>query len=232
MLILGSPPQQADADFTMRIFNLDGGQVEMCGNGIRCLAKYLVDFGVVKKENRKKPIRIYTLGGIITAEVIEHPNGSHLITYVTVDMGVPKILNKDLNVEIQTENGMQIFNGISMLMPNPHFVIKLPLSLPISDDLVHHMGPLIETNPLFPNRTNVEFVHVKDDGSLQMRVWERGTGETKSCGTGVCAVAVAAMINGWIFTKRVVVHTLGGDLEIFWNNTNNHIYKTGPVTMH
>jgi len=204
----------------------------MCGNGIRCFAKYAGDFGMIKPENRNRPICIHTLAGLIQAEIIEnHPKNSHLITYVKVDMGVPRVLDTNLHLEVKEGNGIVQYDCILISMGNPHCVIRIPQEREISDYVVHHVGPQIENHPHFPNKTNVEFVHVNADNSLEMRVWERGTGETQSCGAGTCAVAVAALHCGWVEGDKVVVHTLGGDLEIFWENQKEgHVFKTGPAT--
>ncbi|MEW6067367.1 MAG: diaminopimelate epimerase [Nitrospirota bacterium] len=227
------------ADFKMRIFNADGSEVEMCGNGIRCLAKYIWD----KNLSDKDILNIETLAGIVKPE----KTGD----MVKVDMGEPIFEPEKIPVKVQ-ESGVrsqkskvksqksQISNLVidyplkiedkefkitCVSMGNPHAVI-------IIDDLsnfsVSHYGPKIETHPIFPKKINVEFIEIISDSEIKMRVWERGSGETMACGTGASASAVAANIKG-LAEKKVTVHLRGGDLFIEWAD-NNHIYMTGPTT--
>lgn len=210
------------ADFKMLIFNNDGGQVEMCGNGIRCLARYAYEKGLTIK----KKITVETLAGIITPEII----GDH----VRVDMGVPifktddwiyedyKVINKELNVEGHK------FNITLVSMGNPHCVIftdKIIFTKTHEHDLVTDIGPKIERHENFPNRINVEFVKVLDRNKVRMRVWERGTGETLSCGTGAAATCVACVLNN-LADNKITVQVIGGDLQLEWND---HVYLTGPA---
>ena len=208
------------ADFRMDIYNADGGRVEMCGNGIRCFAKYIWD----RNLSRKDVLEIETLAGVIKPKKA----GS----LVQVDMGEPifegkyipvnlsgRIIKYPLNIE-----GMG-FNITCVSMGNPHCVI-------FADDIdnfpVAKYGPLIENHPLFPKRTNVEFIQVINKKRIKMRVWERGSGETLACGTGACAALVAANLNG-LAERKVVIHLAGGDLKIEWSEKDNHVYMTGPA---
>lgn len=215
------------ADFKMRIFNADGSEVEMCGNGIRCLAKYIWDKGL----SDKSILEIETLAGIIRPERKDN--------MVRVDMGEPELEPSKIPVNISLDNTERkgvlidyplnimdkVFNINCISMGNPHAVIF------IDDDIssfpLHLFGPEIENHPLFPKRTNVEFVNFRDRNNLYMRVWERGAGETMACGTGASAVAVAAMLKQ-LTDRSVHVHLPGGDLLIEWEK-NNHVYMTGPA---
>ncbi len=214
------------ADFRMRIFNADGSEAEMCGNGIRCFAKYLYDHGLTKK----KKVAIETLAGIKQVELFTRHDK---VVKVRVDLGEPILLreripmNGDPGMVIEEElqlNGVK-FNITAVSMGNPHAIIYV-------DDVrnfpVQKYGPMIETNPLFPRRTNVEFVQVVGPGEVIQRTWERGSGETMACGTGASAVTVAGVL-----TKRtgrsITVHLTGGDLEIEWNEKDNRVYMTGPA---
>ncbi|MGH7828668.1 MAG: diaminopimelate epimerase [Candidatus Binatia bacterium] len=205
------------ADFRMEIYNADGGQVEMCGNGIRCFGKYLYDHGLSKK----KELEVETLAGIIRPRLIGDQ--------VEVDMGEPilegrkipanadgRILDYPLEVD---GTGYQVS---CVSMGNPHCVLFL-------DDVDHldveGIGPRFEYHPFFPKRVNTEFVEVLEPREVRMRVWERGAGETWACGTGACAVAVAGALTGRT-ERKITVHLLGGDLTIDWRG-NNRVYMTG-----
>lgn len=207
------------ADFKMRIFNADGSEVEMCGNGIRCLAKYIWD----RKMSDKPVLSIETLGGIIRPE----QSGD----LVRVDMGEPLFepesipvkhhgMVKDVPLTIEKE----LFTMTCLSMGNPHAVI-------VVDDVDHFdvqkFGPLIEHHELFPNRINVEFVQVINPETVRMRVWERGSGETMACGTGASAVAVALSVKE-LTEKEIKVLLLGGELMVKWAR-DNHVYMTGPA---
>jgi len=207
------------ADFKMKIFNADGSEVEMCGNGIRCLVKYIWDRGMSKKDE----LSVETAAGIIRPEKAGE--------MVRVDMGEPVLEGRLVPVKI---DGMvkdfpllidgKEFKITCVSMGNPHAVIFVG---EVGSFDVGRYGPAIETNDLFPKRTNVEFIQVLGPDRLKMRVWERGAGETMACGTGASAAAVAASLNR--FTgKKVTVSLLGGDLEIEWSG-NNHVYMTGPA---
>ncbi len=210
------------ADFRMEIYNADGGEVEMCGNGIRCFAKYVWD----RNLSGKKVLEIETLAGIIRPE----RSGSD----VRVDMGEPVLESQKIPVNIQSsmpviDHPLSIhgreFRLTLVSMGNPHAIIFLDedvLKFPVAT-----YGPEIEHHPLFPKRTNVEFVNVINRNELIMRVWERGSGETMACGTGATATGIAAMIKG-LTERQVAVKLVGGNLFIEWAD-NNHAYMTGPA---
>ena len=222
-LILILPSSKAD--FSMRMFNADGSEAEMCGNGIRCVAKFVYD----KCLTDKKIITVDTKAGIktLTLNVV----GKYVDT-VKVDMGIPKyesesipvISNTKIAKNLKIEILDKIFDVTCVSMGNPHTVIFV-------DDVdsfdVKKYGELIEKNEMFPQRTNVEFVEIKDTSNIKMRVWERGTGETLACGTGACASVVACVLNG-LTSRNVRVQLLGGNLDILYND-NNHVYMTGPA---
>ena len=208
------------ADFRMDIYNADGGRVEMCGNGIRCFAKYIWDRGLSKKE----VLEIETLAGIIKPEKVGK--------MVRVDMGEPILEGKEIpttmagriiNYPILIENEAFLITCVSM--GNPHCVIFIEN---IDRFPVPRFGPLIENYNMFPKRINVEFVQVLNEKELKMKVWERGSGETLACGTGACASAVAAHLNKHT-GRKVTVHLAGGDLKIEWSEKDNHVYMTGPA---
>lgn len=229
------------ADFRMRILNPDGSEVEMCGNGIRCLAKYIWDRNI----SDKGILDIETLAGIIRPEKAGD--------MVRVDMGGPVFEPEKIPVNIEgtvpdlrakrsgaVESGLSPYAGIidyplqikdisfaitCVSMGNPHAVIFLDKD--IAEFPISVYGPEIENHGLFPKRTNVEFINVIDKDTLSMRVWERGAGETMACGTGASAAAVAAMLKG-LTDKKVTVRLKGGELVIEWL-ANNHVYMTGPA---
>jgi diaminopimelate epimerase len=211
-------------DFKMRIFNSDGSEPEMCGNGIRCFAIYV---NLLKLSDLKK-LSIETLAGVISTEIIDNNT-------VTVNMGCPvlnapsipvaqtsgRVLMKELKIDDKTFK----INAISM--GNPHAVIYV--SDEITDNLVLGYGPKIETHPFFPRKTNVEFIKVLSPNEILMRVWERGCGETEACGTGACASVVSGIIND-LHEKSVIVHLPGGDLNISWGGSDaDSVYMTGPA---
>ncbi len=214
------------ADFRMRIFNSDGSEAEMCGNGIRCFAKYLYDRGLTKK----KKLKIDTLAGIKEVEIFTRHDK---VAKVRVDLGEPILLRERIPMagdpgmvidEALQLNGVK-FNITAVSMGNPHAVIYVD---DVENFPVQKYGPMIENNPVFPKRTNVEFVQVVSAEEVIQRTWERGAGETMACGTGASAVTVAG-----ILTRRtgrnVLVHLRGGDLEIEWNEKDNHVHMTGPA---
>ncbi len=216
------------ADFRMDIYNSDGGMVEMCGNGIRCFAKYVLDLGLTQKE----ALTVETMAGIIKPVILK--NEGHT-GFVRVDMGEPILNGQDIPVNATghiIKHHLEVTTkGISfpitcVSMGNPHCVIEVErvLTFPVEE-----IGPEIENHPFFPNRVNTEFIEVLDRSHIRMRVWERGAGETYACGTGACAVGVAGVLNG-ITDRKVTVHLKGGDLEIEWNEDDNHVYMTGPAT--
>ncbi|MDP2166959.1 MAG: diaminopimelate epimerase [Thermodesulfovibrionales bacterium] len=207
------------ADFRMRIFNQDGGEVEMCGNGIRCLAKYIWDRGLSGRET----LDIETLAGIIKPE-----KSGELIR---VDMGAPALEAKDIPVNLKgrvtdypLEVDGRVFDITCVSMGNPHAVIFVDN---VSEFPVSYYGPLIESHPLFPKRTNVEFIEVLNPDEIRMRVWERGAGMTMACGTGASASAVASNLKG-LTREKVKVLLEAGELFIEWP-AGGHVYMTGPA---
>lgn len=214
------------ADFKMRIFNSDGSEAEMCGNGIRCVGKYVYDKRLIDKQE----ISIETMAGIKNLKLMCE-NG--ICSKVCVDMGEPvfksedlptfldKKVTKDLKLEIDDKN----FRFTLVSMGNPHAVTFVDN---IQEIPLEKYGPVVENDSIFPNRTNVEFVEIEDKKHIKMRVWERGSGETLACGTGACACIVAGGVNGYL-DNEVEVKLLGGNLNIKWDK-NNHVYMTGPAT--
>ncbi len=223
-MILIKPSEKAD--FTMDMYNADGTQAEMCGNGIRCVGKYVYDYGLTDKTS----ISVETLAGIKYLD-LKVENGK--VSMVTVDMGSP-IMNA-ADVPVKSDKGQVVNERITVdgvdyymtcvSMGNPHAVMFV-------DDTdsfpLEKTGPLFENNPVFPNRVNAEFVQVLDRKTVKMRVWERGTGETLACGTGSCATAVACVLNNKT-DNELTVKLLGGDLIIRYDRENNKIYMTGPA---
>ncbi len=200
------------ADFRMRMFNADGSEGEMCGNGIRCLGKFVYDKGLVTKA----ALTVETLGGIKDL-LLSLSDGQ--VSAVTVDMGSP-VLESAIRLDVKGK----AYTGTPVSMGNPHLVV-------FQDEIegldLEDIGPEFEFCSHFPNRTNTEFIRVLDRTHLNMRVWERGSGETMACGTGACAAVAAAASQGLV-ERHVAVHLLGGDLEIRWEE-NDHIYMTGPA---
>ena len=213
------------ADFRMRIFNADGSEAEMCGNASRCVGKYLYERGFSEKNN----ITLETLAGIRTLHILAQ---NRLVEKVRVDMGKPILIPADIPMTCGNESFInqeiiaagKTWRGTAVSMGNPHLVIEVDdvdaLDLP-------KIGPEFEHHPLFPRRTNTEFVQVIDDSHVRMRVWERGAGETLACGTGACATLVACALNNRTGRKATVSLT-GGDLEIFWADDDT-IFKTGEA---
>jgi diaminopimelate epimerase len=210
------------ADFRMKIFNADGGEVEMCGNGVRCLAKYIWDRGL----SDKRILAVETLAGIIKPE----KSGD----MVRVDMGEPILEPDRIPVRLLHASDSVVdyplriedkeFRITCVSMGNPHAVIVVDdaVAFPVAK-----YGPMIEVHPMFPKKINVEFIEVLSRREISMRVWERGAGETMACGTGASAVAVAGSIKG-LTERNVTVHLRGGDLSIEWAS-DNHVYMTGPA---
>jgi len=221
-LILICPSDKADA--RMRMFNADGSEAEMCGNGIRCVAKYVHDHGLV----RKPTLKIETGRGVLTLD-LEIAGGS--VRQVRVDMGEP-ILEADRipttlpgNPPLEVRLPSYALRVTCVSMGNPHCIAFVD---EITDELVLGIGPKVERDPAFPRRTNVEFVRVNRPDEVTLRVWERGSGETLACGTGACAVAVAGVLAGRT-QRRITAHLPGGDLQLHWSETDNHVYMTGPA---
>lgn len=212
------------ADARMRMFNVDGSEAEMCGNGVRCFAKYVYDHGLV----RKSTLRIETGHGVLSLD-LEVVGGS--VRQVRVDMGDPILRGEDIPTTLPGNPPLDVplanygLRVTCVSMGNPHCVAFLDV---ITDKLVLETGPRVERDPVFPRRTNVEFVRVNRPDDVTMRVWERGSGETLACGTGASAVAVAGVLTGRS-QRRVTVHLPGGDLQLHWSETDNHVYMTGPA---
>ncbi len=223
-LILIEPSEKAD--FTMTMYNADGSQGAMCGNGIRCVGKYVYDHGLTNQEH----VRIETISGIKELDLTVREGK---VEQVRVNMGSPRleaaqipILTQEkeaVNLPIEVDGETYGITGVSM--GNPHAVVYL-------EDLdnldIETLGPKFENHQCFPDRINTEFCKVLDEHNLQMRVWERGSGETLACGTGACAAAVSSIINGYT-KEQVNVKLLGGSLQIYWDRENNLVYMTGPA---
>lgn len=221
-LLLISTTRRKDGDFKMQAFNADGSEAEMCGNGIRCVAKYLFD----RKDVKKKSVSIETLGGFYSVT----PTGKQY----RVNMGVPKLKGKEIGVSL---NGRIINRPLRMEgrelritccgVGNPHCVIFVenPQDFPVTK-----FGPLVETYHAFPRRINVEFARTVSPNEIEMRVWERGTGETRGCGTGACAVAIAAVLNGHA-ERDVEVKMPGGTVKVNWDRETHEVHLTGPAEL-
>ena len=215
------------ADFKMTMFNSDGSQAEMCGNGIRCVAKFVYDKGMTDKTT----LKIETLAGI---KILELNVEDGKVKTVRVDMGDPILEAKKIPV-VSTEKPVKNlvlkakdreFKFTCVSMGNPHAITIVEDTSKFD---VKKYGEELEVNKAFPRRTTVEFVQIIDRNTIKMRVWERGAGETLACGTGACATAVACNLNG-LTDRKVTIELLGGNLEIEWNKENNHVYMTGPAT--
>ncbi|MBQ1311871.1 MAG: diaminopimelate epimerase [Blautia sp.] len=226
-LILICPSDTADCEMDM--YNLDGSQGSMCGNGIRCVAKYAYDHKIVNKNT----LSIATKSGIKYLDLTVQDGK---VSSVRVNMGAPVFEAAEIPVLCGTEKAIDTpitadgteyhFTGVSM--GNPHAVVFLP---EVSTLDLEKIGPSFENHPFFPDRVNTEFIRVLDRHTLEMRVWERGSGETMACGTGACASAAAAIVNGLVDgDSPVTVHLLGGDLSIEWDRSKNQLYMTGPAT--
>lgn len=213
-------------DFKMRMFNLDGSEAEMCGNGIRCVGKFVYDKGLTTKTE----ITVETLAGVknLKLQVVEGK-----VETVEVDMGEPILEPERIpvitdeypvkNLKLQAEGKEFTFTCVSV--GNPHAVTIVDN---VNSFEVERYGKKLEVDTHFPEKANIEFVQIVDKNTIRMRVWERGAGETFACGTGASAVAVACNLNG-VTENDVTVKLLGGDLKIKWNKENNHIYMTGPA---
>lgn len=226
-LILIDKPENSNSDFKMRIFNSDGSEAEMCGNGIRCVAKLIHD----NELSNKDKISIETLAGIKKVKILEDEEGK--CNEAIVDMGepifqdnnIPYDLYEPFNKNLILDVGEEKMRFTVVSMGNPHAVTFVQ---DLENIPIEKIGPMIENNPIFPNRTNVEFAQVIDKNNIKVRVWERGVGETFACGTGACAAVVAGGINGYT-DENVSVNLRGGELKIEWGK-DNHIYMQGPAT--
>lgn len=214
------------ADFKMRMFNSDGSEAEMCGNGIRCVGKFVYDKGLTQKTE----VTIETLAGIKTLQ-LNVKEGK--VETVKVDMGEPILEPNEIpviseekpvkNLKLKAEDKEFVFTCVSM--GNPHAITIVENTKEFD---VEKYGKVLEVDKAFPNKTNVEFIEIVDKNNIKMRVWERGAGETLACGTGACASVVACVLNN-LTERNVNVELLGGKLEIEWNKNDNHIYMTGPA---
>ena len=231
------------ADFEMEMWNADGTRGEMCGNGIRCVGKFVFDKGMTDQ----KEITVESFGKVKYLTLFtEEKDGKEVVTSVRVNMGEPILEAKDIPVIAGTspvvaepvhidetdqepdqdakDSGYYEMTCVSM--GNPHAVVYIEST----DDLdIEEIGPLFENHSRFPNRTNTEFVQIVDRDHVKMRVWERGSGETLACGTGCCAVCVAGVLNG-VTSPRLEVEVLGGTLLIEWDPEENLVWMTGPAT--
>jgi diaminopimelate epimerase len=216
------------ADFEMEMYNADGSRGEMCGNGIRCVGKYVYDYGLTTKTS----VSVETLGGI---KYLDFTVENGKVKLVKVDMGSPEFVPANIPIVADGDSVIdapilvdgQEYRMTGVSMGNPHTVVFI-------DDVqgleIEKIGPKFENHERFPKRINTEFARVIDRNTVEMRVWERGSGETLACGTGACAVAVASILNG--FTEdKVTVKLLGGDLEIEWDREVNKVYMTGPAAV-
>lgn len=220
------------ADFRMRIFNADGSEAKMCGNGSRCVGKYVYDNGLTEKTL----VALETLSGVKYLQLSAGADGK--VAEVTVDMGEPELTPARIPVAAEGDGASNIdipfdidgneIKVTAVSMGNPHGVVFVD-SLDGVD--VHALGRRLETHPAFPDRANIEFAEVLGPSEVRMRVWERGSGETMACGTGACATAVATVITGRSDGNRTItVHLLGGDLKIRFDAESNHVFMQGPAT--
>lgn len=219
-------PGQDGTDYTMRIFNSDGSEPEMCGNGIRCLAKFIAELEGVTSETRA--YRIHTLAGVITPKLTADGQ-------VTVDMGLPRLLAAEIPTRLAAADEKVVDRALEVegktwavtcvSMGNPHCItfVEDVAAIPLAS-----IGPKFEHHPVFPQRTNTEFLQVVGRDYLKMRVWERGAGITLACGTGACASLVAGVLTGKC-DRKATVELPGGPLEIEWSETDGRIYMTGPA---
>lgn len=225
-LILINPSEVAD--FEMEMYNADGSRGKMCGNGIRCVAKYVYDYGLTDKTK----ISVETLGGIKYLDLTVEDGK---VALVRVDMGepileadkIPVAAGKEKVIDEPIVVDEKEYRTTSVSMGNPHTVVYMDEIATLD---LEKIGPGFECHPWFPDRVNTEFVKVIDDTLLEMRVWERGSGETLACGTGACAVAVASILNG-LAKREVTVRLLGGELKIEWDEKTNHVFMTGPAAV-
>jgi len=223
-LILIKPSEVAD--FRMQMFNLDGSEGSMCGNGIRCVGKYVYDYGLTEKTK----IDVETKAGIKHLD-LKVENGK--VAMVTVDMGspeldpklIPVVSDKDKVIDELIEVNGKEYGFTAVSMGNPHAVVFVDSTETFD---VCGIGPYFENHKFFPERVNTEFIEVLDRKRINMRVWERGSGETWACGTGACASVVACILNGYT-DNEVFVHLLGGDLLIRYDQNTNHVFMTGPA---
>jgi diaminopimelate epimerase len=245
-LIIIRPPDGREADCRMEMYNADGSRGQMCGNGIRCVAKYVHDHGI----RQGSTIRIETDAGLKTVRLVAGPDG--LAREIEVDMGAPRLERRRIPlvdggdpeapaIGVPIEVAGRRFQITAVSMGNPHAVVRLlepPADPPLASWPLAEIGPRFEHHPWFPERVNTEFVVMRSPAEMDFRVWERGSGETLACGTGACAAVVAGVLNGWC-DHEVIVHLLGGDLRIRWEDPRpdprtgmpggGRILMTGPA---
>lgn len=248
-LIFINPVEDDDIDFEMEMYNADGSRSEMCGNGIRCVAKYVYDKGLTNKKKltivsagKKKYIDL-TVGADNKVESVKVDMGAPILDAETVPVSVPedKLTSSDKFAELNgkyghlavdvpiTVDGKQ-WHMTCVSMGNPHAVVFLPEGMELATFDIEKIGPQFENHEYFPRRVNTEFVTIDDRSNVHMRVWERGTGETLACGTGCCATAVACILNGHTDTS-VTIHVLGGDIKCSWDkNPSSSVIMEGPAT--
>lgn len=227
IVLIGPPTEAGKADFRMRMFNSDGSESEMCGNAIRCVGKYVYDNGMTDKQT----ISVETLGGIKILDLTVQ-NGK--VSTVRVDMGEPVLKPELIPMNAEGDNFIEreirangrTYLGTAVSVGNPHIVIPSSgideLDLPL-------IGPQFEHHPMFPRRTNTEFIENPDKDNIRMRVWERGAGETLACGTGAAASLVASVLTGKS-NRKATVHLRGGKLVMEWDEKTNHVFMDGPAT--
>lgn len=248
-LIFINPVEDDDIDFEMEMYNADGSRSEMCGNGIRCVAKYVYDKDLTDKKKltivsagKKKYIDL-TIGADNKVESVKVDMGSPILDAETVPVSVPedKLTSSDKYQELKekyghlavdvpiTVDGRQ-WHMTCVSMGNPHAVVFLPEGMDLTTFDIEKIGPQFENHEYFPRRVNTEFVTIDDRSNVHMRVWERGTGETLACGTGCCATAVACILNGHTDTS-VTIHVLGGDIKCSWDKSpSSSVIMEGPAT--
>ena len=226
-LILLGPPGEADAHVHMRMFNADGSPAEMCGNGIRCVAKLAYE----REWARQNPMRVLTDNGVLTLELNFTENGT--VNAVRVDMGEPVLDPRRIPVALGGErvvgeplplpSGVLVVTCVSMGNPHAVFFTDDLTSVPLAE-----WGPQLENHPLFPQRINAHFAQVRDRTRVKMITWERGAGPTQACGTGACAVCVAGVLND-LADRSITAELPGGELTLEWDEKTNHVFMTGPA---
>lgn len=229
-VLLVEPPRTPDADFSYRIFNADGGEVAQCGNGARCFAKFVYD----QKLTRKRKIKVETNAGLIELNLLERGD-CHIgeDATVEVDMGVPLLEPAHIPFRAekcaphyQLEVGSDLLEIGAVSMGNPH-AVTLVESVAVAG--VEQIGPAIENHPRFPERCNAGFMELISSSEIRLRVYERGVGETRACGTGACAAVVYGRIRGWLDETAITVHLSGGDLQISWHGPAQPVIMAGPA---
>jgi len=227
-LILVMPSALDDADVRMRMFNADGSEAQMCGNGVRCVAKYAYDHG----RTEANPMRVETAAGIKTIELELGPDGK--VATATVDMGTPILNPEEIPVKIRQARAVdvsirtasRVLQMTCVSMGNPHAVIYVEDAAAVE---LEKLGPEIENHPVFPERVNVHFVQIHSPEEVTMRTWERGSGVTLACGTGASAVCVAG-VQSHKTGRKILAHLPGGDLRLEWRSEDKHVLMTGPAT--